>query len=201
MSELHANQKKILDLLKKFPDEGLSIRDIQERIGVSSPSVVHHHILQLEKKGYLRRDPNNPSDYQVLAENPDKEITYLNVYGLAQCGPGGRLLDGHPAERVPISSKMLGFPSSQAFMVKARGESMAPAISENDYVIAKKDSSPIEGEIVVCVNDGQAMIKRYSRSQRKIVLESVNTKFRPIIASEDFRVEGVVKGIYKYPSK
>jgi repressor LexA len=200
MPDLHPSQKKILDLLKSEKDEGLSIRNIQDRIGASSPSVVHHHILQLERKGFLRRNPNNPGDYQILADNPDKEITYLNVYGLAQCGPNGRILDGNPVDRIPISTKILGFPSSEAFMVKARGDSMTPLIKENDYIIARATNSPKDGDIVICVDGGVAMVKKFSHWQDQIILGSTNTAYAPFIAGEDFRVEGVVKAVYKYSS-
>lgn len=198
MPDLHPKQKKILDLLKANESEGISMRDIQQSIGASTPSLVHHHILQLEKKGFLRRNPNNPQDYQVLADSPDKEITFLNVYGMAQCGPGGRILDGSPIDRIPISSKILGFPSTEAFMIKVRGDSMSPLINENDYVIARKTNDPEDGDIVVCVNDGRALIKKISRSSKQVVLESINKNFSSFIANSDFRTEGVVRGIYKY---
>lgn len=199
MTELHPKQKRILELLKNA-SESLSIRELQEILTISSPSVVHHHILQLEKKGYIRRNPNNPQDYQVLAENPDKEITYLNVYGLAQCGPSGLLAEATPVERVPISTKLLGFPSLEAFMVKAKGDSMKPFINENDYVIAQRNKQPQNGDIVVCVNDGKALIKKVTFSNGKPILESLNRKYDSIIPEEDLLIEGIVKGIYKYTS-
>jgi repressor LexA len=195
--ELHQKQKQILHLLQNS-SEPLSVRDLQKALEISSPSVVHHHILQLEKKGYIRRNPNNPQDYQILAENPDKEITYLNVYGLAQCGPNGLLAETDPIERVPISTKMLGFPSTEAFMVKARGNSMTPFINENDYVIAQKNKQPKNGDIVVCVNNENALIKKIIFSSKRPILESLNHEFAPIIPEEDLIIEGIVQGVYKY---
>ncbi|OGD09450.1 hypothetical protein A2397_02045 [Candidatus Amesbacteria bacterium RIFOXYB1_FULL_44_23] len=199
MVGLHPRQIKILELLKGGDGQGLSVREIQNLLGISSPSVVQHHIVQLERKGYLRRNPNNPQDFQVLADSPDREVTYLNVYGLAQCGPGGRILDGNPIERVPISSKLLGFSSSEAFMVKAKGDSMVPLIAENDYVVARvTNDKPPGGEIVVAVNDGNATIKKINYSGGEVVLSSINRDYSPMIVSPDFRVEGVVRGVYKY---
>ena len=63
MKKLHKTQQAVLDLLKENIEEPLTVRELQELVGASSPSVVHHHIGQLEKKGYLRRNPNNPQDY------------------------------------------------------------------------------------------------------------------------------------------
>src|SRR3990167_6497351 len=138
MKKLHSTQQDLLKLLQKNVEDPLSVRELQEHLGISSPSVVYHHIQQLEKKGYLRRNPINPKDYQILADSPDKKITYLNLYGLATCGPKGSILDDDPVDRIPISSKILGFPSSEAFMVKANGDSMLPKINDGDLVIARK---------------------------------------------------------------
>jgi repressor LexA len=197
MKTLHPKQEKLLELLKSHITDPLTIRELQEALGVSSTSVVFHHIQQLEKKGFLRRNPANPNDYQVLTDTPDAKITYLNLYGLAQCGPKGSILDGDPLDRVPISSKILGFPSSEAFMVKAKGDSMTPKINEGDLVIAKKALDANSGDIVVCVNDGESLIKKLQKG-KQIILISLNSKYDPFVASEDFRIEGIVRGVYSY---
>ena len=46
--KLHPKQESILEILKRG-EEGLSLRDIAEEIGVSSPNTVLHHLKQLEK--------------------------------------------------------------------------------------------------------------------------------------------------------
>jgi len=50
MKKLHPAQQKILNLMKRQQEYPLSIRELQEELSISSPSVVHHHILQLERK-------------------------------------------------------------------------------------------------------------------------------------------------------
>jgi repressor LexA len=197
MKKLHPVQQKLIDLLKENIDDPLTIRELQDELDLSSPSLVHHHIQQLEKKGYLRRNPLNPKDYQILADSPEKRVTYLNLYGLAQCGPNGSIFDGDVIERVPISSKILGFPSSEAFMVKAKGDSMIPKINEKDLVIARKLNDADNGSVVVCVNNGETLIKKIQKGNSTILI-SLNSKYEPFVASEDFRIEGVVKGVYSY---
>lgn len=200
MKKLHVLQEKILKLLKKHQDNPLTIRELQNLIGASSPSVVHHHIQQLEKKGYLRRNPNNPSDYQVIFDSPERKVTYLNLYGLATCGPKGSILDGMPIKKVPISTEMLGFSSSEAFMVKAKGNSMNPKIKENDLVVAKKSNTAESGDIVVCINDGEALIKKIKLSDKGPILISLNSDYEPFFASSYFKVEGIVRGVFSYLS-
>jgi repressor LexA len=198
MKALHSTQKQLLELLKDNIDDPLTIRDLQDELGISSPSVVYHHIQQLEKKGYLKRNPGNPRDYEILADSPEKKIAYLNLYGLAFCGPNGSLLDGNPIDRIPISTRVISFPSSEAFMVRAKGDSMNTKINDGDLVIARKTSVADNGSIVVCVNNGEALIKKFKNENGHIILSSLNSRFEPFIAADDFRIEGEVRGVINY---
>lgn len=197
MKKLHPTQQQLLELLEETITDPLTIRDLQVKLRVSSPSVIHHHIQQLENKGYLRRNPYNPQDYQILANSPDKKIAYLNLYGLVTCGPNGSILDGNPIDRIPVATKILGFSSEDAFLVKAKGNSMSPKINDGDLVIANKTNHAENGDTVVCVNDGGAMIKKI-QNNKNIILTSTNPNYEPFVAEKDFKVEGIVKGIYSY---
>jgi repressor LexA len=195
MNILHPTQENLLRLLEDTIDEPLTIRELQDRLGLSSPSLVQHHIQQLEKKGFLKRNPDNPQDYHLL-KNPERPIVYLNLYGLAQCGPNGSILDGAVIDRIPISTKLLSFPASEAFLVWAHGDSMKPLIREGDIVIARKTNAADVGKLVVCVNNGEALIKRLYRADDYVLLESENRKYNPFVASrDDFRIEGEVKSV------
>jgi repressor LexA len=200
MKKLHDIQRKLLDLLKINSDEPLTLRELQEILGVSSHSVIHHHLLQLENKGYLRRNPANPKDYKILGDHPDKLITYVNLYGMASCGPNGTLLDGNPIDRIPIASKLLGFPSEEAFLVKAKGDSMQPKIFENDLVIARKfNSNPKDGDIIVCSHNDEVKIKQLRFSEDIPLLISLNSKYPPLPTNQnELVIEGIVKGILSY---
>ena len=137
MTKIHPKQKALLDLLKKNIDDPMTIRELQDALKMSSSSIVQHHIQQLEKKGYLKRNPFNPKDYQVLSD-PERPIVYLNLYGLAQCGPKGSILDGSPIDRIPIASRLIKFSTDEAFLLEAKGDSMIPKINPGDLVIVQK---------------------------------------------------------------
>ena len=198
MKKLHPFQKKLLDLLKTNIEDPLTVRELQEELDASSPSLVYHHILQLEKKGYLKRNPNNTQDYEILTDSPDKKIVYLNLYGLAHCGPNGSILDGNPVDRIPLSSKILTCSADNTFLVKAKGNSMSPKIHDGDLVIAKKTNAYDNGDVVVCVNNGEALIKKIRKEEKHIWLFSINEKFEPFLAAKDFKVEGLVKSVLSY---
>ena len=202
MKKLHPKQVEILDLLKQNIDSPLTIRELGYEIGVESPSVIHHHLTALEKKGYLKRNPHNPKDYQIL-DLPDKLIVYINKYGMAQCGPNGTILDGNPIERIPIASSLLKFPASEAFIVEAKGDSMDPKIKNGDIIIAKKQSRIVNGDIIVCVYKSEALIKQFSKKDDRISLVSFNPdikKYPPLVVKEEeeLKIEGVVRNILNY---
>lgn len=198
MKVLHSTQKKLLELLKTNIESPLTIRELQENLELSTPSLVFHHILQLEKKGYLKRNPQNPKDY-VLLDHPEKPIVYINKYGLAQCGPNGSILDGNPIDRIPIASRLLKFPAEEAFIVDAKGDSMEPKIKSGDLVIVKRQNFAENDDIVVCVNNSEALIKKFVKNNMTIVLHSLNAeKYPSFIAGDDFRIEGIVKNILQY---
>lgn len=195
VTQLHQIQEQLLELLTKNSDKLLTIREMQQMLGISSTSGVVRHLAQLEKKGYLKRNPYNPRDYKVLDQSPEKEIAWLNLYGLAQCGKNGTLLDNHPIDRIPIATRLLSFPSFEAFLVKAKGDSMAPRIKEGDLVVGKITDKFENGMIAICVSDGEALIKRIQKDGHSIILTSLNVEFPPFLASDDFRIIGEVKGV------
>lgn len=199
VKELHPNQSRLLELLRQNIDAPLTVRELQEELGASSPSVVHHHIQQLVKNGYLKRNPSNPRDYQIPGD-PEKPVVYINQYGLAECGPHGSILDGNPTDRIPIASRLLKFPAVEAFIVTASGKSMVPKIHPGDLLIAQKQASASNGEIVVCVNGSEAIVKKFYQESKgeAVILHSINADFPPFVAADDFRIEGVVRSILSY---
>lgn len=199
LKKLHEKQKGLLELLREHLMDPMTIRELQEELNISSPSVVQYHMQQLEKKGYLKRNPNNPKDYQILTE-PDKPIVYLNLYGMAQCGPNGTVLDGDPIDRIPIASRLIKFSADNAFLVEAKGDSMEPKISEGDYVISKKSNVADNDDTVVCVYDSKVLIKRFYRKKDQIILQSENYgKYAPIFVDGDqLKIEGIVMGMIKF---
>src|SRR6202050_4322025 len=62
-SALTPRQRTILDVIRaSVSSRGYppSIREIGDAVGLTSTSSVAHQLRTLEKKGYLRRDPNRP---------------------------------------------------------------------------------------------------------------------------------------------
>ncbi|GEP52150.1 LexA repressor [Flavobacterium noncentrifugens] len=199
MRKIHKTQEKLLDLLKSTIDHPLTIRELASSIGEQSPGVIHHHLVQLEKKGYLKRNPNNPKDYTIL-DSGEKLIVYLNKYGTAQCGPNGIMLDDNVIEKIPIASSLLKFPSSEAFIVEARGDSMEPKIFSGDIVIGRKQEYAEHNDFIICTYNEEVMIKQLKKGNDGLILYSINSgKYNPKkIEAEDLKIAGIVKNILHY---
>jgi len=79
---------------------------------------------------------------------------------------------------------------------------MAPKINNGDLVLVRKNQRPDNGSVIVCINDGQAMIKVYQTAPSGgAILSSMNPApvFSPFLASRrDFRPQGVVVGVLSY---
>ncbi len=199
MKKIHPSQKKILELLRGQENQ-FSIRDLQEHLDISSPSVVYHHIQQLEKKGLLSRNPNNPGDYRVV-EPQQEGIFFLPVYGIATCGPQGKVLEQTPIRSLPVSADLLSFPVQDAIFVQAKGDSMLPRIHDGDLVLIERGRPARHGQMVLCSLDGQAMIKLLHHQNHRTALISLHPLFVDIEVAatiSDFWIEGIVRGVLNF---
>lgn len=62
-------QQRILDFIKsEVEDKGYppTIREIQIEVGYSSPSSVHWHLNDLEKRGYIQRAKRSPRALKIM---------------------------------------------------------------------------------------------------------------------------------------
>ncbi|MGH2996200.1 MAG: helix-turn-helix domain-containing protein, partial [Gaiellaceae bacterium] len=65
---LSKRQSEIYDFVLSYVDEHgypPTVREIGEAVGLASPSTVHAHLANLERAGYLRRDPTKPRALEV----------------------------------------------------------------------------------------------------------------------------------------
>src|SRR4051812_28644291 len=65
---LTSRQRKVLEVIRDAVDRRgypPSMREIGEAVGLTSPSSVAHQLATLERKGFIRRDPNRPRAIEV----------------------------------------------------------------------------------------------------------------------------------------
>lgn len=86
---------------------------------------------------------------------------------------------------------------SETFFIKASGDSMSPAIWDQDVLVINRDLKPKNGSIVLVQVEEEFTVKRYFKTPKGIQLIPENPSYKEITITEDikFIICGVVVGI------
>ena len=206
---LTQRQRRVLEVIRDsierrgYPP---SVREIGEAVGLSSASSVAHQLSVLQKKGWLRRDPNRPRALDVrlpgdaasrvpAGETPGlpgsiglhedasaPTPTYVPVVG--RIAAGGPVLAEQAVEDVfPLPRELVG--EGTLFMLKVTGDSMIEAaICDGDWVVVRQQPTAENGEIVAAMIDGEATVKTYKRRDGHVWLLPHNPAYEPIPGDE-----------------
>lgn len=189
--DLTAKQKNVLDFLKEavhkrgYPP---SVREICEAVGLKSTSTVHSHLTNLEKKGYIKRDPTKPRAIEIM-DYPHQEQSIkkrmVNVPLVGKVTAGQPILANENIEDVfPLPQDFLET-TDDVFLLQVDGSSMIEAgILDGDSVIVKKQSTAQNGEIVVALIDDEATVKRFYKEKKGFRLQPENSTMKPLHVSE-----------------
>ncbi|MEN6325215.1 MAG: transcriptional repressor LexA [Syntrophomonas sp.] len=197
---LSNRQQAILDYIKdSIKSNGYppSVREIGQAVGLKSSSTVHAHLVHLEEKGLLRKDPSKP---RALIPTPDPELE--NVSDTVALPVVGSVAAGAPilAEQnidayFPVPVDFLG--KGNHFILQVKGESMIEAgIMDGDFLIVKEQADAANGEIVVALLEDEATVKRFYRRDRFIELVPENSAMQPIIVDQ-VQIAGKVAGLLR----
>jgi len=193
-SGLTARQRKVLEVIRDAVERRgypPSVREIGDAVGLTSPSSVHHQLSTLQKKGFLRRDPNRPRAVEVFAPNAHDEAamndarpapTYVPVVG--RIAAGGPVLAEEAVEDVfPLPRELVG--EGTLFLLKVVGDSMIDAaIADGDWVVVRQQPAADNGDIVAAMIDGEATVKTYKRRDGHVWLMPHNPAYDPIPGDE-----------------
>lgn len=162
-----------------------SVREIGEAVGLQSTSTVHGHLDRLERKGLIRRDPSKSRTIELLEEIHEDSSFQLSI---AQVPMIGKVTAGEPIlatenieEYFPLPAHIVG--DSDVFMLTVSGDSMIEAgILDGDYIVVRKQSSAMNGEIVVAMTeDEEATVKTFYKEKDHIRLQPENSTLSPIL--------------------
>lgn len=193
-SGLTPRQQRVLTVIREsivargYPP---SMREIGERVGLTSSSSVAHQLKTLEAKGYLKRDPNRPRALTVAAPDEVDETgindarptpAYIPLVGRIAAG-GPILAEERVEEVLPLPKSLVG--EGTLFLLEVVGDSMIDAaICSGDYVVVRQQPTAENGEIVAAMIDGEATVKTLQRRDGKVWLLPHNDAFEPIDGTE-----------------
>jgi repressor LexA len=192
-ADLTVRQRRILEFIRAAVERNgypPSVREIGEAVGLVSPSSVAYQLKELERKGYLRRDPNRPRAVDVrppselMAEDEEAvraarpAPAYVPVLG--RIAAGGPILAEQAVEDVfPLPRELVG--EGTLFMLQVKGDSMLDAaICDGDWVVVRQQPNANNGDIVAAMLDGEATVKTYRHRDGHVWLMPQNPAFDPI---------------------
>jgi repressor LexA len=206
---LTGRQQEIWDFLVDYVDrQGYppTVREIGEHVGLASPSTVHAHLANLERAGYLKRDPTKPRALE-LRRDPKPQPASAAADGVhrlplvGEIAAGGPLLaDQNVEDYVAVPEPLAR--GGEEFLLRVKGESMVDAgILEGDIVVVRREQTARDGEIVVALagedeTAEEATVKRFFRENGRIRLQPENESMEPIYA-EHVQILGVVTGVFR----
>ena len=208
---LTGRQQEIWDFLVDYVDRHgypPTVREIGAKVGLASPSTVHAHLANLERAGYLRRDPTKPRALELIGHrraepvelHPSARATHsLPLVG--QIAAGGPLLAEENVE------DYIGVPEplskgGEEFLLRVKGESMINAgILDGDIVVVRRQQDARNGEIVVALvgddeSANEATVKRFFREEGRVRLQPENDALEPIYAPH-VAILGRVTGVFR----
>jgi repressor LexA len=199
-------QRAILDYLRGFVDEHgypPTVREIGQAVGLRSPSTVHAHLAQLERAGFLRRDPTKPRAIELTDRRrevpPAADVHRLPLVG--EIAAGGPLLAEQNIEDYVGVPELLSS-GGEEFVLRVKGDSMVDAgILDGDFVVVQRRQSAENGDIIVALAGDdeladEATVKRFFREDGRIRLQPENETLEPIYA-DHVQVLGKVIGVFR----
>jgi len=200
MDSLTDRQRRVLEVIQtSVKERGYppSIREIGDSVGLASTSSVAHQLQSLEKKGFLRRDPNRPRAVDVRGIEPLHSVedtasaddavpegqsrpdpAFVPMVGRIAAG-GPILAEQNQEDVFPLPKELVG--NGTLFMLKVVGESMIDAaICDGDWVVVRQQNVADNGDIVAAMLDGEATVKTFKRDGKNVWLMPHNPHFTPI---------------------
>ena len=146
------------------------MREIGEKVGLTSSSCVAHQLRMLEEKGFIKRDPNRPRALEVFIPelmaarraiaSPTRPATTDRpatpcpgvVPMVGRIAAGGPILAEERVEEIfPLPKALVG--DGTLFLLEVVGDSMVDAaICSGDYVVVRQQPDAENGEIVAAMH-------------------------------------------------
>jgi len=189
--EISQRQQKMLEFMRAYwrtHQSAPTIREIQEKLKISSTSVVNHHLEALDRKGYIHRTRGVSrgiklvdSEYLRLA---DEVMVQIPFCGYIIAGEPVPVPDGSvpPEEYRDLTREIVG-DAEGVFALEVRGDSMIDAlVNDGDIVLMKKVLEVNNGDMVAVwlKEEQETTLKKFYREGNRVRLQPANPTMRPI---------------------
>lgn len=188
--------KDILNFIENYQKKngGLSpsLEEIKRHFNLRAVSTVFGHIQRLKREGFIEKEWNSKRGIKIKKPERAGKIPLL---GVVSAGLPIEVFEDKEYLEIPDFLKS----SEDCFVLKVKGNSMIDeGIQDGDFIILKKKENPENGDLVVALLDGEAILKKYYREGNRIKFMPANPSYKPIYAKEeDIKIQGVVIGLLR----
>lgn len=209
---LSERQRDILNFIEVFKDEnGIapSIRQIQEKLDISSTSVVAYNLKALENRGMLKRMGKISRGITIPETQPARlsrgrgsMVPLLGTITAGQPLPNPEDTSASDVTLVEVPADIAPTDRLQdVYALRVRGYSMIDAlIGDGDIVLLRYQQTAENGQMVAArLEDENAVtLKLFYNEGNRIRLQPANITMDPIFVSPaNCRIEGRVVGVLR----
>ena len=170
-----------------------TIREIGDKLKLDSTSSVVYHLKKLENMGKISRSENKNRAIE-LTDRPIINSVTLPVVGEIAAGQP-ILAEENLMDKIVINENF--FMGSNLFVLKVKGDSMIEiGIFDGDFVVVSKQSVANNGEIMACLIDNEATVKRFYKENGYFRLQPENSSMSPIY-TDHVEILGKVVGLIR----
>jgi repressor LexA len=198
---------KVLEFLSNYQtDFGRppSIREIGEKVKISSTSVVNYYLDQLEKMGYVERDDRVSRGVRLTDKVSEiiqitSEMLRVPILGPIAAGPlmlvpepGINYMNDKEYDAVDIARSLL--PNKERgidlYALQVKGDSMIDAmINDGDIVVMKPAVEARNGEMVAIRVNDEYTLKYFYKEKDRYRLQPANPTMKPIYLKKNEQPE------------
>ncbi len=203
MESLTKRQQQILNYIKEYiVSHGFppTVREIGSALDIHSPATIHAHLVNLENKGFIRKQETKNRAIELLVENEfmpkNEEVVEVPLLG--------KITAGSPIEAIEKPDEYFSLPAylipnnKEVFTLLVSGTSMINAgILDGDIVIVERKNTARNGEIVVAMTDeNEVTLKTFYKENGYFRLQPQNDTLAPIIL-QNVTILGKAIGLYR----
>ena len=209
--ELSERQKRMMEFIREFIEEAHfppTIREIGEKVGISSTSVVKYNLEALERKGLIRRNQDISRGIRLVGDALQRAGEIIQVPIL------GRIAAGVPIPVPDADFSPFGYDKTveltrdivkdvrTTYALEVQGDSMIDAlIHDGDIVLMRHQEHVENGELaaVWLRSREETTLKRFYLEGDTVRLQPANPTMGPLFFSAgDVQVMGKVLCVIRH---
>ena len=202
MKTLTHRQLAVLSFIETFIASNRyppTYEEIRRGLGLSTKSLVNHHLNALEEAGVIERDRLTSRGLRLAGQSVHRVPVVGSIVAGLPVTSFAESID--TAREALLLTSDIAPPQEGLFALRVRGDSMIDAmVSDGDLVVMKRQSDVRDGDMVaVWLKDrDETTLKHFYRENGQIRLQPANPTMGPIFANpRNVEVQGKVVAVIR----